>query len=88
MIIHNLLNLLDSIKNFSSFVMSIRIGFPGSSHSEAVHMSEALKVPPLPDEYEAMFNDTIKDVKEIVMKIRGNLKANIVLYISNFISLF
>lgn len=51
-------------------------------------MSEALKVPPLPDEYEVMFNDTIKDVKEIVMKIRGNSEGNIAQYISNSISLF
>ena len=31
-----------------------------------------VKVPALPEEYEAMFNDTVKDIKEIVMKIRGN----------------
>lgn len=30
-----------------------------------------VRVPPLPDEYEAMYLDTIKDLKEIVMKIRG-----------------
>ena len=36
-------------------------------------MADVLKVPALPDEYEGMFNDTIKDVKDIVMKIRGKL---------------
>lgn len=30
-----------------------------------------VKVPALPEEYEAMFADTVRDVKDIVMKIRG-----------------
>lgn len=34
-----------------------------------------VKVPALPDEYEAMFNDTVKDIKEIVMKIREEKKS-------------
>jgi hypothetical protein len=33
-----------------------------------------VRAPPLPEEYEAMFTDTVKDIKEIVMKIRGTLK--------------
>lgn len=36
-----------------------------------------VKVPALPDEYEAMFNDTVKDVKEIVMKIRGKKERRV-----------
>lgn len=35
-------------------------------------MSSDIRVPPLPEEYEAMYNDAIKDMKDIVMKIRGN----------------
>lgn len=34
-----------------------------------------VKVPALPDEYEAMFNDTVKDIKEIIMKIREEKKS-------------
>lgn len=31
-----------------------------------------VRLPPLPDEYDAMYNDAMKEMKEIVMKIRGN----------------
>ena len=40
-------------------------------------MSDVLKVPALPDEYEAMFGDTVKDVKDIVMKIRGKVISSL-----------
>lgn len=32
-----------------------------------------VKLSALPEEYEVMFNDTIKDIKEIVIKIRGKI---------------
>jgi hypothetical protein len=37
-------------------------------------MSE-VRLPPLPDEYDVMFQDSMKEMKEIVMKIRGKLQV-------------
>lgn len=34
-----------------------------------------VRLPPLPDEYDAMYSDALKDMKDIVMKIRGNLRG-------------
>lgn len=48
-------------------------------------MSDVLKLQALPDEYEAMFNYTVKDIKDIVMKIRGNLRLYLIF---NFIITF
>lgn len=33
------------------------------------------RVPPLPDEYEAMYWDSVKEMKATVMKIRGTQGA-------------
>lgn len=58
----------EETREFSSLVMSI-----DSIQCQGVQIRKMaeVKAPPLPDEYEAMFADTVKDIKEIVMKIRG-----------------
>lgn len=39
-----------------------------------IHKMAEVRLPPLPDEYDAMFQDSMKEMKETVMKIRGTFK--------------